>query len=137
MYLYVKLEKQKHEILIKKPFHLVQILKALSQNLRQKSNAYDDSALAFLFMLNNLQYIGQTVSRERNLLTLVQNDQTTLPATFELEAENCLQHFLKGWARVGEVFNADLEAGDEKRSVKSIFTVMQLDFIRRDQDMVL
>jgi hypothetical protein len=105
----------------------VQILKALCLNLRQKSNAYDDTALASLFMLNNLHYISQTVSRERSLLALVQGDQTALPTTFEAEAENCLQHFLKGWARIGEVFNSDLGTGEDRRSVKSIFTVIQLD----------
>uniref|UniRef100_A0A1I8B1W5 Exocyst complex component 7 n=1 Tax=Meloidogyne hapla TaxID=6305 RepID=A0A1I8B1W5_MELHA len=106
----------------------VQILKALSQNLRQKSSAYDDPALASLFMLNNLQYIGQTISRERSLLALLQGDQTALPASFEADAESYLQQFLKGWARIGEIFSADFGQGEEKRSVKSIFTVFTRDF---------
>lgn len=102
---------------------LVQILKALSQNLRQKSSTYEDPALASLFMINNLQYIGQTVSRERTLLALLQGDQTAFPSSFETEAQSYLQQFLKVWAKVGEVFNTDLGPGEEKRSVKSIFTV--------------
>ncbi|CAK5088578.1 unnamed protein product [Meloidogyne enterolobii] len=106
----------------------VQILKALSQNLRQKSSTYEDPALASLFMINNLQYIGQTVSRERTLLALLQGDQTAFPSSFETEAESYLQQFLKVWSKVGEVFNADLGPGEEKRSVKSIFTVFTREF---------
>nr|CAD2158708.1 unnamed protein product [Meloidogyne enterolobii] len=106
----------------------VQILKALSQNLRQKSSTYEDPALASLFMINNLQYIGQTVSRERTLLALLQGDQTAFPSSFETEAESYLQQFLKVWAKVGDVFNSDLGPGEDKRSVKSIFTVFTREF---------
>jgi hypothetical protein len=100
---------------------------ALGQNLRHKSTAYSDPSLGSLFMFNNLQYIGQTVGRDKSLNGLMQAEnhqgQSSLATQFEAEAETYLQRFLEGWGRIGSFFGIELESGDERRMVKMVFSV--------------
>jgi hypothetical protein len=100
---------------------------ALGQNLRHKSAAYSDLPLGSLFMFNNLQYIGQTVARDKSLNSLLQAESnsghSSLVGQFETEAESHLQRFLEGWKRIGALFAVELESGDERRIVRTVFTV--------------
>uniref|UniRef100_A0A183BPK7 Exocyst complex component 7 n=2 Tax=Globodera pallida TaxID=36090 RepID=A0A183BPK7_GLOPA len=112
----------------------IQILTALQKNLQQKCGAYSDPHLGGLFMFNNLGYIAQCCTKDKQIYTSLQQHQPQMLSTCETEAEKCLQQYLESWAKIGALFaagNADgWEASGEqqRKAVKSIFTAFNRDF---------
>uniref|UniRef100_A0A914I880 Exocyst complex component 7 n=1 Tax=Globodera rostochiensis TaxID=31243 RepID=A0A914I880_GLORO len=116
------------------PKLFIQILTALQKNLQQKCGAYSDPHLGGLFMFNNLGYIAQCCTKDKQIYTSLQQHQPQLLSTCETEAEKCLQQYLESWAKIGALFaagNADgWEASGEqqRKAVKAIFTAFNRDF---------
>lgn len=86
-------------------------------------------------MFNNLGYIVQCCTKDKQLLASLQQQQqnstehTQLLAGYEADAETYLKRYLESWGRIGALFTPganDWEptiGGNERKTVKAVFTV--------------
>ncbi|KAL3073256.1 hypothetical protein niasHT_031204 [Heterodera trifolii] len=113
----------------------IQILMGLQKNLQQKCGAYSDAYLAGLFMFNNLGYIVQCCTKDKQLYAILQQHQPKLLSTCEAEAEKFLQQYLESWGKIGALFappgNSDgweTSGEQQRKAVKAVFTAFNRDF---------
>ncbi|KAL3094212.1 hypothetical protein niasHT_023645 [Heterodera trifolii] len=113
----------------------IQILMGLQKNLQQKCGAYSDLYLAGLFMFNNLGYIVQCCTKDKQLYAILQQHQPKLLSTCEAEAEKFLQQYLESWGKIGALFappgNSDgweTSGEQQRKAVKAVFTAFNRDF---------
>lgn len=87
------------------------ILSGLSSNLNIKAKFYDTSALRYIFLLNNFNYIVKSLHKIDIMTMLQEHGHPNLGNDYDDEIKDALKKYEKSWTRVSQ--HLEMDPGDK------------------------
>ncbi|VBB28330.1 unnamed protein product [Acanthocheilonema viteae] len=93
-------------------------LSALGLNLKNKAGTYSDETLAALFLLNNNNYIHNTL-QSNGMFAVVGEHNSQVRSFYRSEINAYSKKYLQSWNRVVSIITVDLSTFDDKSTLKN------------------
>uniref|UniRef100_A0A915AB17 Exocyst complex component 7 n=1 Tax=Parascaris univalens TaxID=6257 RepID=A0A915AB17_PARUN len=109
------------------PRLFARILSALGLNLKNKAENYNDETLAAIFLLNNDNYIHNTLQND-GMFAIVCEHNSEVRSFYKSEITQFTNKYLQSWNRVLSTISQNAIAFDDKQALRSALLAFNVEF---------